>query len=214
MISNQTGFEAGLLCGMYPGRVGHLYSPGGMRGPYHGVLHSYDNEKYPWHEKNRKRAKVGLDPLPWPEALWRKMIRRAVLSGYSPLWVLVPDEIADRDGTLRNWDRYAPEIRALGFRLAFAVQDGMTFGDVPDSDCVLFIGGGDEFKDAAIKPWCARFPGRVHVGRVNGMPRLLASYHAGAVSVDGTGWFHKGTNQFNDLRKFLKETSNALPAVA
>lgn len=208
MISNQTGFEAGLLCGMYPGRVGHLYSPGGERGPYVGVPHAYDNDKFNCANKLAPKKK------PWSEARWRQMLRRAVLSGISPLWALVPDEIADRDATLRNWDKYAPEMCAMGFRLAFAVQDGMTFGDVPDDDCVLFIGGDDDFKDAAIGPWCARFPGRVHVGRVNGMPRLLACYRAGAISVDGTGWFHKGTNQNNDLRKFLKETSNAIPAVA
>jgi hypothetical protein len=93
----------------------------------------------------------------------------------------------------------------------------MTFADVPDDDCVLFLGGDDAFKDAAITPWCARYPGRVHVGRVNGMPRLLASYRAGAISVDGTGWFRRGRggfSQFNDLRKFLRETADPQRAVA
>lgn len=48
--------------------------------------------------------------------------------------------------------------------------------------------------------------------RVNGMPRLLAAWHAGAISVDGTGWFHKGRgygSQAADLRQFLRETSAA-----
>jgi len=65
---------------------------------------------------------------------------------------------------------------------------------------------------SAIAPWCARFPGRVHVGRVNGWPRLRASWASGAISVDGTGWFHKGTggaSQAADLRKFLRETQGA-----
>jgi hypothetical protein len=205
MISNQTGFEAGLLCGIYPNHVGHLYSPGGERGPYPEVKHGYDNNKF------NCKSKLFPNKPEWDEARWRLMLRRAALSGVPPLWVLVPDEPGDRDGTLCSWDRYAPEVRAFGFRLAFAVQDGMAFGDVPDDDCVLFLGGGDEWKDAAIKPWCSRFPGRVHVGRVNGMPRLLAAYHAGAVSVDGTGWFHKDNNksggQLAMLRKFLRETS-------
>jgi len=52
----------------------------------------------------------------------------------------------------------------------------------------------------------------VHVGRVNGWPRLRASWASGAISVDGTGWFHKGTggaSQAADLRKFLRETQGA-----
>lgn len=64
----------------------------------------------------------------------------------------------------------------------------------------------------AIAPWCARFPGRVHVARVNTWDRLIACWRAGAISVDGTGWFHKarkGQNQGNDLRKFLRETDTA-----
>jgi hypothetical protein len=208
MVSNQTSFEIGLLIGTHPGRVGHLYSPNGARGPWVEVPHGYDNEKF-----NCKNKTAPHKPE-WDESKWRAMLRKAVLSNVAPLWALVPDEIAERDGTLRNWEKYSPEVRALGFRLAFAVQDGMTFADVPDSDCILFLGGSDigNWKDNAIKPWCAKFPGRVHVGRVNGMPRLLNAYHSGAISIDGTGWFHKTNNksggQFAMLRKFLKETSN------
>jgi hypothetical protein len=90
----------------------------------------------------------------------------------------------------------------------------MTFDDVPDPDCILFVGGSDEWKDAAIEPWCARFPGRVHVARVNTWRRLVTSWRAGAVSIDGTGWFRKGTvakvreTQHSELRKFLRETAD------
>lgn len=198
MVSNATGIEVGILAERYPGKVGHLFAPGGQRGPWAELPYALDNGAWP----------AFLNKREWSEDEWMVLLRWAALAGFIPLWVLVPDVVGDRDGTLRRWDRYAETVARFGWRRAFAVQDGMTFDDVPDDDCVLFLGGSDEWKDAAIPVWCARFPGRVHVGRVNGMPRLLASYKAGAVSVDGTGWFHKTGHQNNDLRKFLRETKD------
>lgn len=201
MISNQTGFEAGLLCGRYPGRVGHMFSPGGERGPYVGVPFALDNDAWPAAKNKRPRDVAGH----------RKLLRWCLLSGLRPTFALVPDVVADRDATLREWDLHAAEMAGMGFRLGFAIQNGMSFGDVPTSDCIVFLGGSTAWKDAAIAPWCTHFPGRVHVGRVNGMPRLLASWRAGAISVDGTGWFHTnqrgGSSQSADLRKFLRETT-------
>jgi hypothetical protein len=137
-------------------------------------------------------------------------LRWAAFSGLRPLWALVPDVVGDRIGTLERWPIYAPEVAAYGWRRGFAVQDGMTFADVPDDECMLFLGGSTEWKELAIEPWCAAFPGRVHVGRVNGWERLVKCYRAGAVSVDGTGWFHrtnsKAGGQYAALRKFLRET--------
>lgn len=208
MPSNIGGIEVGILAMQHPGRVGHLYSPGGQRGPYRELPYALDNDAWPAFKN--KRA--------WNEQGWRALLNWAALSGIAPLWSLVPDVVGDREGTLARWPQFAPTVRSFGFRPAFAIQNGMTFADVPDDECMLFIGGDDKFKDAAIAPWCAQFPGRVHVGRVNGMPRLIAAWRAGAASVDGTGWFRKGRGGFsqaNDLRKFLKETSpNALSAVA
>lgn len=207
MVSNATGMEVGLLAGRHPGAIGHLFSPGGQRGPWAECPHALDNGKW----------SAFLNGEPYDELAHDKMLawgaQKAALEGLPPLWALAEDEVGNRDATLRMWERGSRKIRSFGFRCAFAVQNGMEFGDVPDDDCVLFLGGSSEWKDAAIGPWCRRFPGRVHVGRVNGMPRLLAAWRAGAISVDGTGWFHKGTNQSNDLRKFLRET-HALPAVA
>lgn len=203
MVSNQTGIEVGILAMRYPGKLGHMFSPGGQRGPWRELPHALDNDAWPAF-KNRRARNV---------AAHLKMLNWSLLTGVDPLFALVPDVVGNRDDTLREWDQWAPRMLAMGFkRLGFAAQDGMTFADVPDDDCVVFLGGGDEWKDAAIGPWCARYPNRVHVGRVNYWDRLLASYRAGAVSVDGTGWFRKGrsigSSQANDLRKFLRETSN------
>lgn len=210
MVSNATGIEVGLLAGKYPGRIGHLFSPGGQRGPWEEIPHGLDNGAWP----------AFLNDEPWNEAEWRHLLVWAALAGIPPQWALVPDVVADRDGTLRQWEIYEPVVRGYGFRRAFAVQNGMTFEDVPDDDCMLFLGGDDKWKDAAIRPWCQRFPGRVHVGRVNGWERLVACWRDGAVSVDGTRWFTKNnskhTSQANLLRKFLRETSaqRALERVA
>jgi hypothetical protein len=212
MVSNATGMEVGLLAGRHPGRVGHLFSPGGQRGPWMEMPYSLDTGDYGcW-----------INGTEWNEAEWRALLMWAAMSGITPLWAVVHDCPGNRDETLRRWEQYEPVVRQFGFRRAFAVQDGMTFADVPDDDCIIFIGGSDkdDWKDNAIRPWCARFPGRVHVARVNGADRLLRCWHAGAVSVDGTGWFHKHNDknggQAAVLRKFLRETSqpNALRSVA
>ena len=196
MVSNQTGIEVGLLAAQNPGRIGHLYSPGAQRGPWRELPYALDNGAWPAHKNARA----------WDVAAWRALLRWASMSGIAPLWALVPDVVGDRDGTLALW-REHKGLDGHGFRRAFAVQDGMRFADVPDDECALFLGGSTEWKERAIPEWCSAFPGRVHVGRVNTWARLLACYEAGATSVDGTGWFHKQGQQRNDLRKFLRETS-------
>lgn len=189
MVSNQTGIEVGHLATKYPGAIGHLYSPGGQRGPYPFVPYALDNGAF----KN------------WDEGEWRRLLRWALLSGQKPLWAAVPDVVGDRDQTLWRWGRYSGVVRDHGFRPAFVAQDGMTFEDVPDDQCMVFIGGRPDttWKQDAIVPWSARFPGRVHVGRVNTWERLVTCWRAGAVSIDGTGWFHH--DQKADLLKFLRE---------
>lgn len=197
MVANQTGTHFGFLAGRYPGAIGHLYSPGkGKAGPFQYFPYALDNGAFIAFEKK----------LSWDEAGWKRLLLWSAMTGQRPLWALVPDVVADRAATLKRWGQYVGEVRRYRFRPAFAVQDGMTFADVPDSDCILFLGGGNEFKDTAIGPWCARFPGRVHVGRVNRWDRLIRSYRAGAVSVDGTGWYHTDNGQRAELEKFIRET--------
>lgn len=200
MASNNGGLEVGVLAGTYPGLVGHLYSPGGQRGPYRGVPYALDNGAYVAYKHSRE----------WPEAAWYRLLEWAQRAKYAPLWALVPDVVADRDATLARWDRFAPLVERMGFRPAFALQDGMTFGDVPTPDCMLFLGGGTAWKEAAIGPWCERFPARVHVARVTERDRLLACHRAGAVSVDGNGWFRKSNKpgcrvQWDDMIQFFED---------
>ncbi len=197
MVANRTGVEVGYLAGKFPGFIGHLYSPGSQRGPYGFLPYALDNGAYPAFEKR----------IEWDEAAWRRLLLWSAMSGQRPLWVLVPDVVADREKTIERWSQFAGIVVAHGWRPAFALQDGMTFDDVPSDDCMLFVGGSTEWKEAAIGPWCARFPGRVHVGRVNTWRRLMLCYEAGVVSVDGTGWFTKTGGQAADLIRFLEHAS-------
>lgn len=192
MVSNQTNVEFGYLAGKYPGMIGHLYSPGAGRGPFRFMPFGADNGAWP----------AFLHNTEWSAEEWRAHLRWICLSGLAPIWALVPDVVGDRERTIERWHQYVSEIRAFGWRPAFALQDGMTFDDVPDSGCMLFLGGSTEWKLAAIEPWCKRFPGRVHVGRVNTWERLMLCHDAGAVSVDGTGWWH--VRQRNQLIKYCE----------
>lgn len=206
MVSNDSGMAIGYLAAKHEGQLGHLYSPGGQRGPWHFLPFALDNGAYSAWENDEE----------WSEAEWLELlewaVRAAALLGLRPLWVLVPDVVADRIATLERWRKYAELVKAKGFRCAFAVQDRMTFADVPDDECVIFLGGSLEWKLANIETWCTRFPGRVHVAKVNTWDRLVRCWRAGAISVDGTGWFREGrsigSSQAGDLRKFLRETKD------
>lgn len=205
MVSNQTGYEVGLLAGRYPGALGHLYSPGGERGPFEGLPYALDNGAYVLAGKN----------LDFDFDAWMRLLHWAKRAPIQPLWAAVPDKVYHRDETIEWWHQHHRTVRAMGFRPAFVAQNGMTHEDVPADDCMVFLGGSDEFKDAAIKAWPPRLPGRIHVGRVNWEERLWRCYDAGAVSVDGTGWYRResGANggQRAQLRRFIEQTHRKEP---
>lgn len=193
MLANNTGIRVGHLAGRFPGAIGHLFSPGSQKGPFEFMPYAFDNGVF---------AK-GNDWTPEP---WINMLEWGKLSGQNPLWNLVPDAVADRDATLRKWDEFAPVAARYGWPLAFAVQDGMTYADVPREASVVFVGGSTEWKWNTYRDWCAAFP-RVHIGRVNTYRRLFDCYDAGAESSDGTGFTRGDQRQWRGLVAFLEETS-------
>lgn len=177
--------------GRYPGALGHLYGPGAFRGPYDWLPFALDNGAFG----------AFTSGAPWDAAAWLALLARVERTGETPLWALVPDVVGNRDATLRAWEQWSPVARRFGWPLAFAVQDGMTPGDVPDAD-VVFVGGTTRWKRRSMASWAKAFP-RVHIGRINTAKWLWRCVEIGAESCDGTGWFRGRVEQLAGLESFL-----------
>jgi hypothetical protein len=118
----------------------------------------------------------------WNETKWI-----ATLEKYSNiggcLFAVVPDVVSDAQATDERWQRYAPVVTQLGYRTAYATQDGCT--KVPDDADVVFTGGSDTWKlsDQAQQLASDR---PSHMGRVNTLRRLRFAAAHGYDTVDGT----------------------------
>lgn len=184
------------MAGKYPGRVGWLLGPGGWRAPKEWLPYAIDNGRFIATTQGKE----------WSEAAFLKMLEAAT-DTFSPLWVVVPDVVGDRDGTLREWDKWAPRMAQYGFPLAMAVQDGMAARDVPSEASVVFVGGTTEWKRRTLWRWCDEFE-RVHIGRINTEKWLWVCHEAGAESCDGTGWFRGDAKQLAGLYRYLDRASS------
>jgi hypothetical protein len=104
------------------------------------------------------------------------------------LFAVVPDVVADAEGTDALWSVYAPVVKAHGYAAAYVTQNGCTA--VPDDADAVFTGGDDEWKMSAKAQQLAadaRHRGLwTHMGRVNTLRRLRFAAHHGYDSVDGT----------------------------
>lgn len=203
MPANCTGAWVGYLAGRYEGQLGHLYSPGAQRGPFPFLPYALDNGAYG----------AFTSKEPWDVHAWRALLGWAQGCGQRPLWALVPDAVGQKAATIDLWHQYAAEVKASGFRPAFAVQDGMLPEDVPADAEVIFVGGGTDWKWATAGMWCAAFPW-VHIGRVNTLRWLRVAAKHGARSVDGTGWFRGDKTQAEGLRQFLAEQAGETPSMS
>lgn len=193
MLANQSGKEARDLAARYPGAIGHLYSPGGQRGPFECFPYALDNGAF-------QAFKVGT---PWDAWAWLRLLDWSCAQEQRPLWALVPDCVGDRRRTIDLWTVWRSEVTSRGLVPAFAAQDGMTPADVPDGAAVVFVGGSLPWKWSAIRHFASS--GRMHVGRVNTLRGLDACAECGAESVDGTGWFRGDRRQLARLVSFLEE---------
>lgn len=161
------------LCLQYPDNLGYIVGPSYYQKPRFEIEFVADNDAF----------RCWRDKLPFDIEGWMAMIRKIEKSGLKPLWVAIPDSVADRDGTLRNWEKFSPMI--TDYPKAFVLQDGMKIGDVPKTD-IYFIGGSTEFKWTTAHFWIKHLP-RVHIGRVR-TRRLPYCEKIGAESCDGSGW--------------------------
>jgi hypothetical protein len=104
-----------------------------------------------------------------------------------------PDVIRDAGGTLERFDHWQPIIKALGWKVAFTVQNGMADYEVPWQRIdALFIGSTNDWKYSPYMfgvvaeakrrgLWC-------HNGRVNTVSAITLSRAMGCDSFDGTGY--------------------------
>jgi hypothetical protein len=126
----------------------------------------------------------GLD-----EPAYRAMLGK--VAGQGPLWVTVPDVVADAGATAALFERWAPVVEGYGLPLAYVAQDGLVADAVPWG-CIrcLFIGGSTGWKlgaDAAQLVLEAKRRGLlVHVGRVNSFERMARFAALGADTFDGS----------------------------
>jgi hypothetical protein len=196
MPANNRGLVVGWLAGRFPDRIGHLYSPGGMARLHDFLPFALDNGRF----------SVWAAGKQWDEAAFIGMLDRVKATCKVPRWVLVPDVVADRDATLREWDHWCARLQAYRWPLAFAAQDGMKPDDVPAEAEVVFIGGSTDWKRRTLHDWCEAFE-RVHVGRINTDKWLWECHEAGAESCDGTGWMRGDERQLAGLIRFMEQTS-------
>ena len=200
MPSNSSGIQVGYLAGLYsdPMRIGWLISPGGWRRPPSWLPVALDNGAFGAFTRGEE----------FDVAAWKQHIELAHTQ-CQPLWMVVPDVVADRTRTMeafRKWQPYLAE-KYPNTPLAFAVQDGMTKDDVPPESEVVFIGGTTEWKWKNMKHFTTHFP-RVHAARV-GTERLLHMAHnAGCESADSTGFTRGGEHRIAGLHRYLEETTN------
>lgn len=180
LICGQTNRIWHYWAGRHPGSVGVLISPSYFsRVPIDKWMpFALDNDAFTcWR-----------DGKPWDLSAWRRMIQQVRLSAQSPIWVAIPDVVANREATLANWPVFHPFIKRIGWKSAFCVQDGMTPDDVPHGADVIFVGGSDGWKFPNLRIWTENFP-RVHCARVNAPEMFEACERLGCESIDGTGWF-------------------------
>jgi len=208
MPSNASGWFIQTLA-RETGKLGHLYSPGGQRGPWPWLPHAFDNGAFScW---SMETGKFHDDK--WEAMLprWRALMSWGRTARHYPLWAIVPDVPGDAERTLARWHEYE---KLVPFRKAMAVQDGMEPSDVlalrvrPD---VIAVGGSTEWKWGSLQKWLSAFK-RVHVLRCNSPSKLDEMEEAGVESCDGTGWMRRDIEQTRGLERWARRNPSPYTA--
>lgn len=188
------------------GRIGHLFSPGGERGPWPWLPYALDNGAFAaWDSKTNF-----WNEMSWNVNAWRRLIFWAEAQPTPPLWAIIPDVPGNSKATLDRWKIFKNDVP---FPKALAVQDGMTVADAqalkPDVVCV---GGTTEWKWATVEMWAREFP-RVHLLRCNSPEKLSYLEQLGVESCDGTGWNRGDRKQTAGLENWARQkpTPNTSP---
>jgi hypothetical protein len=136
--------------------------------------------------------------------------RRAERWHGRPLFVTVPDAVADSRTTAHLWGVWAHAVRRRGLPLAFVAQNGCDRPNMSppwyEFDAV-FIGGDTAWKlgpeARRIVRLCKEHGKHVHMGRVNTLRRLRYAESIGVDSVDGTKWAKWRDTYLDDGLRFL-----------
>lgn len=198
MAANHSSYAFVELARANPTKLGQLWGPIGFKKPKKGISFALDNDAYTCWTKG----------LSFDYPAWVNMLNKMRALNETPLWVAVPDVVADRQATLAAWKRFAPVARCYGWPLAFVLQDGMTHRDVPKEASVVFVGGTTSWKWRTIPMWVEYFP-RVHVGRCGTSKwKLDRLEEMGVESCDGSGFFRATWEgrEARQLRAWLSPT--------
>lgn len=176
-----------VIAAMQAGTIGFIDTPAQGNKRPEGVIWCADN---------------GCFSDKWDEAKWWKFLEDNAHDADSCLFAVAPDVVGDALATTIKSRPWLPKIRALGYPVAYVLQDGietlrgrtvdggLTFPVAWDSFDVLFIGGSTEFKLGKIaRDIVAEAKSRgkwVHMGRVNSERRWMYADAIGCDSVDGT----------------------------
>jgi hypothetical protein len=166
-----------------------MFSPGGFKEPRAWLPYAIDNGKFSVWSAGKQ----------WIESEFFALLDRCRLSQFKPMWITVPDEVANVHATESLFYLYETRLREYGWPLAYVVQDGATESRVPKSADIVFVGGTTKWKWQNAKRFCESFS-RVHVGRVNWVDKLEYCESIGAESCDGTGFFRGGPDSIQALQ--------------
>lgn len=139
----------------------------------------------------------GLDEPAFVRMLQQLRRLRIVSYWKWPLWVAVPDKVADARETLVMWRWYRHYVRGSDLPAAFVAQDGCEEYRIPwhQFEC-LFIGGSTAWKEgieaARLIQKAKRLGKWVHVGRVNTQRRERYFQALEVDSIDGTKYSRFG----------------------
>ena len=187
-----------MLADKFPEAIQLLISPDGWDWAGQPPLpYALDNGAWPAFKNQR----------PWNECQFLKLVARAAGCPVPPSFLIVPDVVGDCIATLENWEKWYPQLKDLGWPLAFAVQDGMLGSDIPETADLIFVGGTDEWKWGTMEFWARQYP--CHIGQINTGRRLYQAHQAGAWSVDGTGWFRDPLFSILSNRDSLRPSNRA-----
>lgn len=186
MLYLVTGTDPTALALVASGAVGYIAQPGSNLPPAAGT----------WAADNGCVASgPGGMPIPnpkWSADRWLAWLERHVDQADRCLFAVLPDVPLSHEGTVERSMQWAERVRDLGYRPAFAFQNGSEVDpDIPwDAFDVAFLGGDTAWKVGHRGHLIAtRAVDRgkwVHMGRVNSERRLRRAAVMGCSSADGT----------------------------